>query len=94
MSVKPRSFPVPPEYLSLHNYLDKRYAETVVLTFAQIEDLLGFALPESAKRQPEWWTNAEGDATPTAQARSWMQAGRFATPNLPAHTVRFERAAG
>ena len=94
MSVKPRTLAVPPEYQSLHHYLDKRYAETVVLTFAQIEDLLGFALPESAKRQPEWWTNAEGEGTLNPQARSWMQAGRSATPNLLAHTVKFERAAG
>ena len=94
MSVKPRSFPVPAEYLSLYNYLEKRFAETVVLTFAQIEDLLGFALPESARREPGWWANADADNTPSVQARSWTQASRTATPNLPAHTVRFERSAG
>jgi len=52
MTPKPRSFPVPAEYLSLHKYLENRYADTVVLTFSQIEDLLGFVLPESARREP------------------------------------------
>jgi hypothetical protein len=31
-----------------HKYLAARYADAVVLTFAQIEDLAGFALPELA----------------------------------------------
>ncbi len=31
---------MPGKYKSLYQYLDNRYANTVVLTFAQIEDLL------------------------------------------------------
>jgi hypothetical protein len=91
MSPKTRSLPVPAEYMSLHKYLENRYADTVVLTFSQIEDLLGFALPESAHREPGWWADADADDIPSAQARSWTQAHRSATPNLPAHTVSFER---
>ena len=94
MAVKPQAFPVPAEYLSLHKYLDNRYADTVVLTFGQIEDILGFALPEPARRLVEWWANAEADNVPSAQARSWTQASRIATPNLRAHTVSFERSLG
>jgi len=30
------------------NYSEKRYSDTVVLTFRQLEDLLGFSLPETA----------------------------------------------
>lgn len=82
---------VPPEYLSLHKYLNNRFAETVVLTFAQIQDLLGFALPDLA-RQPEWWTDADVDGTPSPQSHSWTQASRTAIPNLTAQTVTFERA--
>src|SRR5437899_11157843 len=37
----PQSDDVPAEYRSLHKYLDGRYADTVVLRFAEIEDLLG-----------------------------------------------------
>jgi len=40
---------MPAEYRSLHKYLDSRYADTVVLRFAEIEDLLGFALPHRAR---------------------------------------------
>lgn len=83
---------VPREYLSLYTYLDNRFANTVVLTFAQIEDLLGFALPDLARVHKEWWANADTTSTPTAQSRSWIQASRNATPNLLAQTVAFERA--
>ena len=37
------------KYKALYEYLDNRYANTVVLTFAQIEDLLGFTLPDPAR---------------------------------------------
>jgi len=91
---KPRPFAVPAEYLSLHKYLDDRYANTVVLTFAEIEDLLGFTLPDVARLQQEWWSSADADAdrTPSAQSRSWTQASRTAKPNLLAQIVVFERA--
>ena len=36
---------VPNEYLSLYTYLEHRFASTVVLTFEQMEALLGFSLP-------------------------------------------------
>ncbi len=82
---------VPAEYLSLHQYLERRYADMVVLTFGQIEDLLGFALPAVARLQREWWANAGVDGRPAAHARAWTQARRTATPNLQARTVAFER---
>ncbi len=84
---------VPREYLSLHKYLDGRFANTVVLTFGQIEDLLGFALPDLARLHQEWWANEDADSAPSAQSRSWTQASRTAKPNLLAQTVIFERAA-
>lgn len=76
------------DYLSLYTYLEKRYATTVVLTFAEIEDLLGFSLPDLARRRQEWWT----DADPSSVRDSWMLARRTARPNLVAQTVVFERA--
>jgi hypothetical protein len=80
---------VPAEYLSLYTYLEHRYASIVVLTFEQIEALLGFALPAPASTEPDWWTAA---AVPARwHSAAWTGAGRTATPNLPARTVRFER---
>ena len=81
--------PVPAEYLSLYTYLEHRYAATVVLTFDQMESLLGHALPAPARTERDWWT----DAAPRTDSHSdaWTVAGRTATPNLPAGNVVFER---
>ena len=79
------------KYRLLYEYLEHRYANTVVLTFGQIEDLLGFTLPDPARTHREWWTTAD---IPTAEARcsdAWTLAHRTATPNLTAQTVVFER---
>jgi len=81
------------QYLLLYNYLENRYANTVVLTFAQIEDLLGFMLPEQARLNQEWWTDAEKTAAGPNYSDSWVLARRTAMPNLVAQTVVFERAA-
>ena len=79
------------KYLSLYKYLQNRYADTVVLTFGQIESLLGFALPDQARLNRLWWTNAALSASETTYADSWILARRVATPNLLARTVVFER---
>ena len=79
---------VPAEYLALYTYLENRYASTVVLTFEQMEALLGFALPASACTEPGWWAAA---AIPTCHSAAWTGAGRTATPNLLARAVTFER---
>ena len=88
---KLQPFAVPAEYRSLYKYLDNRFADTVVLTFSQIEDLLGFTLPELAHLQRDWWASAAADSTPSPQSRSWTEASRTATPNLVARSVVFER---
>jgi len=80
------------KYLSLYDYLKNRYANTVVLTFAEIEDLLGFTLPEPARSQQDWWRNADSNTVLTAHSQSWTLASRTARVNLMAQTVVFERA--
>lgn len=82
---------VPAEYLPLYAYLDGRYATTVVLTFAQIESILGFAPPARAFSDREWWT---APAVPSDRhADAWTAGQRTAIPNLGARTVSFERVA-
>jgi len=78
------------KYLLLYKYLEGRYANRVVLTFAEIEDLLGFALPGQARLQSEWWTAAD-HVTESPQSDSWILARRTAVPNMVARTVAFER---
>jgi hypothetical protein len=80
------------KYVLLHKYLENRYADTVVLTFAEIEDLLGFALPDQARLHQEWWTAARTDVAGSHYSDCWILAGRTAAPNLPARHVVFERA--
>ena len=83
---------MPGKYKALCAYLDNRYANTVILTFAQIEDILGFTLPDSARVDRTWWANNGPNDTPQPQSRSWALARRTATPNLQAQTTVFERA--
>lgn len=81
--------PVPAAYMPLYTYLDRRYAATVVLTFDQIEALLGFAPPSPAFADAEWWTGPCGaDDHHTA---AWTVARRSAAPQLSARIVAFER---
>ena len=92
LAVAPKSdsrLRVPAEYLPLHKYLDDRYAATVVLTFEQIEALVGHVLPAVARSDAGWWTAAPLVAMRHSDA--WTLADRSAVPNLPALTVTFER---
>jgi hypothetical protein len=78
------------EYQALYTYLEHRYASVVVLTFEQIEALLGFALPTPARTDREWWTDIVDTQRHSA---AWTGAGRTAAPNLGAKTITFERLA-
>jgi hypothetical protein len=80
------------KYPVLYKYLHERYADTVVLTFGQIESLLGSALPDQARLNQQWWTNPEVTAAEGNHSDSWILACRVATPNLLAQTVAFVRA--
>ncbi len=79
------------KYQLLYKYLRDRYANRVVLTFKEIEDLLGFALPEPARLQREWWADPDPAAGRSTQSDAWTLASRTATVNLVAKNVVFER---
>jgi hypothetical protein len=82
---------VPAAYRVFHDYLKRRYADTVVLTFGEIEDLLGFPLPDAARLRAHWWANDSEESGTSIQSRAWVEASRTAKPNLFARTVAFER---
>jgi hypothetical protein len=92
LSIRPEGTIMTDKYEALYQYLENRYANSLVLTFAQMEDLLGFPLPDSARVDQEWWSNEDPHDAQQPQSRPWTRAGRTATPNLGAQTVRFERA--
>ena len=79
------------EYRLLYKYLRDRFADRLVLTFGQIEDLLGFSLPGPARVQREWWGGTEPAADRSSQSDAWRLAGRTASVNLSAQCVVFER---
>lgn len=79
------------EYRPLQKYLRERFSDAVVLTFGEIEDLLGATLPDAARLRATWWTVAEEDGVQSPQSHAWIDANRSAVPNLLARKVRFER---
>jgi hypothetical protein len=79
---------IPREYRALYVYLEHRYASVVVLTFEQIEALLGFAVPTPARTEREWWATTV-ETQPHSVA--WTEAGRTAALSLAAGIVTFER---
>lgn len=66
--------------------------ESAVLSFQEIEALLGRPLPPSALVHRAWWAN---DTHSHVQARAWLQVGwRVASVNLSEGRVTFLRAGG
>jgi hypothetical protein len=78
------------KYRLLYKYLQERYADRIVMTFSEVEDVLGFTLPDEAHRDEAWWLPVSGTGT-SNHADAWIFASRFATPNVPARIVVFER---
>jgi hypothetical protein len=78
-------------YRPLHDYLRKRFADSVVLTFGQIEDLLGAPLPAAAYADEGWWGRTTVVAADAQCSDAWVLAKRSARVNLPARTVVFDR---
>ena len=61
-------------------------------SFGEIEAILGFSLPASARRHQAWWANQKGGSG-HSHARAWQGAGwRTRDVNLVAETVVFECA--
>ena len=76
------------KYAPLAAYLAAQSGETAVLSFAEIETLIGARLPRTARR-PGWWSNSP-ESFP--HARTWLASGwRVQTVNLAWRTVTFIR---
>lgn len=59
------------KYAALRRFLEAQKSERVPMTFAEIEDVLGFKLPNS-QRYPAWWSN---NATNNVMTTEWIAAG-------------------
>ena len=80
-----------PDYHLLQTYLRERSADRLVLTFGEIEDLLGFALPPEARLEPDWWGTGDLAAPCSPQTDCWSNASRTATVTMSSQRVLFER---
>ncbi len=80
------------KYDPLRDYLRDRSANRIVLSFDQIEDIIGAALPPSARKYGEWWANEDPQRTMHVQAVAWQEAGwEMAGVDLLAEQVSFVR---
>jgi hypothetical protein len=80
------------KYDPLHRFFCRAIQKTVTMTFGQMEGVLGFALPKTAKKREQWWANETVMDTRHVQCKAWMSAGFHAHPNLTAQTVTFSKA--
>ena len=77
------------KYAPLYHHLSARRNEEWRASFGEIEAILGFRLPDSARRHRPWWANGGH-----GQARAWLAAGwRTHSVNLAGETLTFERMA-
>ena len=58
------------KYDPLLHHLERSHGE-VELAFADIEAIVGFPLPASARRHPAWWSNSGGTHV---QSAAWQSA--------------------
>ncbi|MDB5540418.1 MAG: hypothetical protein JWQ89_2145 [Devosia sp.] len=65
------------KYDGLFRHLS-RSTGTIEVTFEDVEEILGFPLPVSARRYAAWWSNSGGTHV---QAGAWMAAG-YRTENV------------
>ncbi|WP_396642898.1 hypothetical protein [Microbacterium sp.] len=73
-------------YTPLGDYLrDVDPAEDAVLSFAEIETLIGRPLPDQARSKLYWWQSIPRQP----QSRAWLRADRRAEADLTAQTVTF-----
>lgn len=81
--------PVRGRYAPLYRYFLEAEDDSVNLTFAEVEDILGAQLPASAREHRSVWANSEGSFL----GRIWLRAGwHLERIDMRREEVRFERA--
>lgn len=81
------------KYAPLASFLKGYRGDACKATFEEIEDVLGFGLPPSARKHRAWWANQfKGNHS---QAKAWVDSGWLVDPrqiDLRSETVRFVRS--
>lgn len=77
------------KYTPLKDYLQAQITSEVPLSFAEIEALIGAALPASAYKHRPWWAN---EAAGHVHAQAWLEAGYEASQvDMPGRKLVFRR---
>jgi DNA-binding transcriptional regulator YiaG len=78
------------KYYPLFQHLSQVNADSVCLTFADIEAILNTPLPASARDRKNWWSNR--DTASALQASAWVSAGYHAeTVDFQKEIVQFRK---
>ncbi len=77
-------------YEPLQAYLRHHDGDEWRASFAEVERVLGFDLPDGARRSAAWWSNAAGG--PDRHARAWLDAGYETSEiDVSGHRLSFRR---
>jgi len=83
--------PAASQHKPLPDYLSQSVPDHVRLTFHQVEQILGFSLPDSARKYSAWWANSRTEDSHT-WAHLWLDAGwEKNSLNLAEKWVTFRR---
>ncbi|WP_342304938.1 hypothetical protein [Methanolobus sp. ZRKC5] len=77
------------KYSNLGVYLQNSANDVMKLTFAEVENILGFNLPKSAREYPAWWANSGGSHTHAIDG--WLSMGWNTSVDLNAQVVIFTK---
>jgi len=80
------------KYDPLRRHLEARLGFETPMRFSDIEEVLGFGLPDSARKFPAWWSNNTGTHV---GVKAWRDAGfRTSRVDIPGERVTFVRDPG
>ena len=78
------------DYDRLRDYLARQKLPELVLSFEQIEEIIGTALPRAAQRA-SWWETLRSPQQKMPQREACLAAGYIATRQPDGKSVRFKR---
>jgi hypothetical protein len=75
------------KYAPLEEFLATREETTATLTYQEMEDLLGFSLPNSAYKHRAWWSNGKKGGS-----KFWLRVGWLVDSVVLNERVTFRKA--
>jgi hypothetical protein len=78
------------DYDALRDYLKKQTSHELVLSFEEIEELIGAALPRAAHRA-SWWETLRSPEVKMPQREACLAGGYIATRQADGKSVRFKK---